>query len=148
KHSSGALIQVAVTCSPVRDESGHPIAVSCIARDIRQQKLQERLLAESHRRLKQALESADLSLWDWDVASSRVHYDEAFARLLGYSPSELPSEARPWGGLIHPDDAKRVGDCIDSHLAGNCELGELEFRVRRRDGEWVRVVARGLCVAH
>ena len=43
RHRTGALIQVAVTCSPVRDETGHLIAVSCIARDIRQQKLQERL---------------------------------------------------------------------------------------------------------
>jgi diguanylate cyclase (GGDEF)-like protein/PAS domain S-box-containing protein len=148
KHRSGALIQMAITCSPVRDETGHLIAVSCIARDIRQQKLQERLVAEGHRRLKQALESGDLSLWDWDVAGSRVHYDDAFARLLGYGPGELPSEARPWEGLIHPDDATRVTSRIDSHLAGNCELGELEFRVRRRDGEWLWVAARGRVAGH
>jgi diguanylate cyclase (GGDEF)-like protein/PAS domain S-box-containing protein len=148
RHSSGALIQVAVTCSPVRDETGHLIAVSCVARDIRQQKLQERLVAEGHRRLKLAVESADLSLWDWDIAGSRVHYDDVFARLLGYSPGELPSGARPWDGLIHPDDAPRVAGRIDSHLAGNCGFGELEFRVRRGDGEWLWVAARGRVAAH
>ena len=113
RHRTGALIQVAVTCSPMRDETGRAVAVSCIARDIRQQKLQERLVAEGHRRLKQAVESADLSLWDWDVAGSRVHYDDAFARLLGYDPGELPSDARPWDHLIHPDDAVRVAGRLD-----------------------------------
>ncbi len=143
RHRNGTIIPVAVTCSPMRDETGRVIAVSCIARDIRQQKLHERLVAESHRRLKLSLESADLSLWEWDVAASRMHYDDTFARLLGYGPGELPGAARPWDGLIHPEDEQRVADRIDSHLAGNYDFCELEFRVRRRDGEWLWVSARG-----
>ena len=143
RHRNGALIQVAITCSPVRDETGGVTAVSCIARDIRQQKLQERLIAEGHRRLKLAFESAELSLWDWDVSASRMHYDDGFARLLGYGPGELPGAARPWGGLLHPDDEQRVTNRIDSHLAGDGDFCELEFRVRRRDGECLWIAARG-----
>jgi diguanylate cyclase (GGDEF)-like protein/PAS domain S-box-containing protein len=146
-HRSGALIQVAVTCSPARDQTGRLVGVSCIARDIRQQKLQERLVAEGHRRVKLAVESADLSLWDWDIAGARMHYDDFFPRLLGYSPSELPGGARPWEGLLHPDDAPRVASRIDAHLAGTCDFGEIEFRVRRRDGEWLWVAARGRVAA-
>jgi diguanylate cyclase (GGDEF)-like protein/PAS domain S-box-containing protein len=131
----------------VRDDTGQVTAVSCIARDIGQQKLQERLMAEGHRRLKSAVESADLSLWDWDIPASRVHYDDTFARLLGYSPHELPRAARPWEGLIHPEDAAGVSDRIDSQLCGNSELCELEFRVRRRDGGWLWVAARGRVAA-
>ncbi len=146
RHRNGTMIQVAVTCSPMRDESGQVTAVSCIARDIRHQKLQERLVAEGHRRLKLALETAGLSLWDWDIAASRVHHDDAFARLLGYAPGELPHSSRLWEGLIHPDDAPRVAEHIECHLAGRCELFELEFRVRSRDAEWLWVGARGRVV--
>ncbi|HTS52114.1 MAG TPA: PAS domain S-box protein, partial [Burkholderiales bacterium] len=146
RHRDGTMIQLAVTCSPVRDERGEVTAISCIARDIRQQKLQERLLAEDHRRSKLALESAGLSLWDWDIPASRVHHDDAFARLLGYAPGDMPRSSRPWEGMIHPDDARRLADHIECHLAGRCEFFELEFRVCSRDGKRLWIGARGRVV--
>jgi PAS domain-containing protein len=106
----------------MRDEAGRVTAVSCVARDIRHQKLQERLVADGYRRLRLALDSADLSLWDWDIPASRVHYDEAFARLLGYTPGEMPAASRLWEGLIHPEDAPGVAEQIACNLADRCEF--------------------------
>jgi diguanylate cyclase (GGDEF)-like protein/PAS domain S-box-containing protein len=146
RHRNGTMIQVTVTCSPLRDEAGRVTAVSCVTRDILRQKLQERLVVEGHQRLKLALDSADLSLWDWDIPASRVHYDDAFARQLGFAAGELMPGARLWHGLIHPDDAALVAERIDSHLAGQSEFCDVEFRARRRDGEWLWVGARGRVV--
>jgi diguanylate cyclase (GGDEF)-like protein/PAS domain S-box-containing protein len=146
RHRNGTMLQVTVTCSPMRDEAGQVTAVSCVARDILHQKLQERLVVEGHQRLKLALESADLSLWDWDIPALRVHYDDAFNRLLGYAPGELASASRLWDGLIHPDDAALVAERIACHLDERCEFCDVEFRLRRRDGEWLWVAARGRVV--
>jgi len=146
RHRNGTMLQVMVTCSPIHDDAGRVTAVSCVARDILRQKLQERLVVEGHQRLKLALESADLSLWDWDIPGSRVHYDDAFSRLLGYAPGELTSAARLWDGLIHPDDTALVAERIDCHLREQREFCDVEFRLRRRDGEWMWVAARGRVV--
>ena len=82
RHKNGTVIQVAVTCAAIRAHTGEVTAVACIARDIRRQKLQERLVGESHQRLKLALESAALALWDWDIPGGRVFYSDELAGLL------------------------------------------------------------------
>jgi PAS domain S-box-containing protein len=130
----------------MRDEAGTVTAVSCVARDIRHQKLQEHLIAESHQRLKLSLESAGSSLWDWDILASRVHYDEAFCRMLAYKPAELPEAGRPWEGLLHPDDVATVDQRLEDHLEGHTAMCELEFRVRARHGDWIWIGARGRVV--
>lgn len=143
----GERIEVSVSAAPLRDASGVIVGISSILRDIRLQKQQERLVLEGDQRLKLALESAGLSLWDWDIPGSQVHYDDAFARLLGYGPGELPLASSLWEGLAHPDDAALVAERIDCHLRDLCDFCELELRVRARAGDWVWISARGRVVA-
>jgi diguanylate cyclase (GGDEF)-like protein/PAS domain S-box-containing protein len=143
RHRNGTMIPVAITCSAMRDHNGNVTAVSCVARDIRRQKLQEHLVNENYQRLKLALDSAELSLWDWDIPASRVHYDEAFAKLLGYKPGELPEDRRPWETLLHPEDAQAVNERINAHIQDPSGACELEFRARTQTGGWLWLGARG-----
>ncbi len=147
RHRNGTIISVAMTCSPMRDEAGQVIAVSCVARDIRSEKLQEHLVSQSHQRLKLALESAELSLWDWDIPAARVHYDEAFSKMLGFHTGEIADAHRPWEGLLHPEDAPLVEQRLAAQLAQRRGFCELEFRLRTRNGEWLWVGARGRVVS-
>ena len=147
RHKNGTIIQVSVTCSPIRDDRGQVTAVCCIARDIRKDKLQERLIGESYQRLKAALESAALCLWDWDVPAGRVFYSEEFAALLKMSPGELPQDDSPCQHLAHPDDAASLNARLQAHLRDESESFEFEFRVRARDDEWKWVIARGRLVS-
>ncbi len=147
RHRNGTIIPVAITCSAIRDQNGNATAISCVARDIRRQKLQEHLVSENYQRLKLALESAALSLWDWDIPASRVHYDEAFGKLLGYKPGELPEDRRPWETLLHPEDAAAVSQRIEAQLPASSGTCELEFRARTEAGEWMWLGARGRVVA-
>jgi diguanylate cyclase (GGDEF)-like protein/PAS domain S-box-containing protein len=146
RHRNGTIIPVAVTCSAIRGVDGQILATSCVARDIRRQKLQEHLVSENYQRLRLALDSAALSLWDWDIAASRVHYDEAFAKLLGYKPGELPEDRRPWETLLHPEDASAVSERIDAYLQSSSGACELEFRARSQSGKWMWLGARGRVV--
>ena len=147
RHKNGTMIQVSVTCSPIRDDHGQVTAVCCIARDIRKDKLQERLIGESYQRLKAALESAALCLWDWDVPAGRVFYSEEFAALLEMSPGELQQDASPCQHLAHPDDVTSLDARLQAHLRGESDSFEFEFRVRARDEEWKWVIARGRLVS-
>ncbi len=67
----------------------------------------QRKLSESYQRLKFALESAALSLWDWDIAAGAVTYSEEFARMLGFSATELPRDSHLCEHLVHGEDAAR-----------------------------------------
>ena len=47
---------------------------------------------------------------------------------------------------VHPDDLARRSATISDHLAGRTSASEVEYRVRREDGGWRWVRARGLSV--
>jgi diguanylate cyclase (GGDEF)-like protein/PAS domain S-box-containing protein len=59
--------------------------------------------------------------------------------VLGYEPDELVA-ARPFG-LVHPEDAERVGRLLRSVLTGQAERQEAIYRFRHRSGRWIWVEA-------
>ncbi|HEU5283507.1 MAG TPA: PAS domain S-box protein [Burkholderiales bacterium] len=147
RHKNGTVIQVAVTCSPIRAHTGEVTAVACIARDIRRQKLQERLVGESHQRLKLALESAALALWDWDIPGGRVFYSDELAGLLQLAPGPLPQDAFPCQHLAQPEEAAGLQERLAAHLREPGELFERELPVLAGSGEGTLLLMRGRVVS-
>ncbi len=49
-----------------------------------------------------------------------------------------------WLGFIHPDDRHAYSEDIDAVLSGRKHFHDIAYRVRNRDGEYVRVVCKGV----
>lgn len=49
-----------------------------------------------------------------------------------------------WLGFIHPDDRHAYSEDIDAVLSGRKHFHDITYRVRNRDGEYVRVVCKGV----
>ena len=103
-------------------------------------------LAESRQRLKLALQGADLGLWDWDVVTGKVIFNDRLAEMLGYQAGELEPHVSTWENLIHPDDLQEAKGKLMAHLRGETEFFESEHRARHKNGEWVWVMDRGAVV--
>jgi two-component system sensor histidine kinase/response regulator len=86
---------------------------------------------------------ADLGLWDWDVVSGRVVFNDRWARMLGYRPEELDGSVETWKSLVHPEDLPRVTEALQAHLDGLAPVYETEHRLRTRAGAWCWVLDRG-----
>ncbi|CAB1367351.1 sensor domain-containing diguanylate cyclase [Denitratisoma oestradiolicum] len=93
-----------------------------------------------------ALKGADLGTWDWHVPSSRVEFNERWARMLGYRPDELEGNLETWSRLVHPDDWLALNAVLEPHLRGDTPAYESEHRMRHKDGHWVWVLDRGRVV--
>ncbi|MBE7184077.1 MAG: EAL domain-containing protein [Methylobacterium mesophilicum] len=91
----------------------------------------------------QALDRAQLGLWDWDLLSGACFYSATWARMLGYSQEELAQASDLWLTLAHPDDREQAVASGDRHLAGATDIIETEMRLRHKDGHWVWVLDRG-----
>ena len=66
-------------------------------------------LRVSEERMSLAVESAQLALWDWDVANDRVWMTEEGRKFFGFEPDE-PLDYATLAGRVHPDDrAVRAG---------------------------------------
>lgn len=94
-------------------------------------------------RVELALKGADLGLWDWNVQTGEVYYDERFIRMLGYTPEEFAPRLSTWENLLHPEDAPRVQAALKAHLAGQTDIYETEHRLRGKSGQWVWVLDCG-----
>src|SRR6202042_705514 len=108
----------------------------------------ERALRESEERYALAMEGANEGHWDWDVQADRLFLSPKMKLLGGHSAdSEIFSRAS-WMAqiVIHPDDLPRFEAALQNHFAGLSPHYECEYRVRRPDGEWHWLHARGRCL--
>jgi diguanylate cyclase (GGDEF)-like protein/PAS domain S-box-containing protein len=91
----------------------------------------------------EALDRANLGVWDWDLRTGACFYSDTWYRMLGYEPGDLRPTGDLWLTLIHPDDRERAVASGDRHLRGECPVIEAEMRLRHKAGHWVWVLDRG-----
>jgi diguanylate cyclase (GGDEF)-like protein/PAS domain S-box-containing protein len=99
-------------------------------------------LVDSQNRFDLAMAGSNDGLYDWDLTRDTIDCSERLVELLGgYGPERI--EIRSLTDRIHPDDADRVRDRLISHLKGETEFFEDEFRIRDSEGAYSWVLARG-----
>lgn len=99
----GELIELSLTISPIRDQSGRIIGASKIARDISLQKKVERELRENEERLQTVIEASALGTWELDLLSGTPRYSKRYLEILGFKENQVPTHADLLKRL-HPDD--------------------------------------------
>jgi PAS domain S-box-containing protein len=103
-------------------------------------------LRKSKQRFQRAINGSFSGLWEWNVQQDAVWYSPRFRELLGYSAErEFPNKMQSWKSALHPDDAQRVFDAIDTHLQHQSGF-DVEYRLRTKTGEYRWFNARGLAI--
>ena len=124
---------------PITDPEGGVRSVGGVVVDISETKHAERELAENKDFLERVLGVTPEVIYIFDIVEQRnVFSNRQMLDLLGYSPEEIAemgSDVLP--RILHPDDR----DVIVAHhrRAVDLEDGEVlevEYRMRRPDGEW------------
>ena len=112
--------------------------------DISDQTLSEMRVRASREQLALVLASGDLGFWDWDLKSDIVVRNERCAQMLVVSMAEMIDNNRIWVDAVHPDDRLKLLRSLDLHLNGHSQNHNLEYRIRRKDGQviWVRDTGR------
>ncbi len=100
-------------------------------------------IAQSKERLDMAVRGAYLGMYDWDIVSGEVVFNDIWFRMLGYSPSEFPHHVETWKKLMHPDDAEWVFRTLNEYLNGAKAFYHAEFRLKTKDDSWKWISAQG-----
>ena len=98
-------------------------------------------LRVSEERMSLAVESAQLALWDWDVANDRVWMTDEGRKFFGFEPGE-PLHHATLAGRVHPDDRAVRATAIQHALATGGSY-EAEYRIILPDGSVRWIAARG-----
>ena len=90
-------------------------------------------LREAHERFTLATDCSRIGIWDWDVATDRLVWDDWMCRLYGLEPGGGRQSYEEWARFVHPDDRPAVERALRDALGGGTPF-ETEFRVVWRDG--------------
>ena len=107
-----------------------------VARDITERREREAELREMKERLELAVEGANLGVWDWDMETDAVTFNEQWASMLGYTLDELEPRLATWEDRVHPADMADVEAALDAHITGDEPLYDCEHRMEAKSGDW------------
>ena len=116
-----------------RDHKGRVLRVIGTDTDITDIKAAETERTRLSERLSMAANAADLAVWDYDIATDTMTWDNRLFAMVGIPLKAEPLRNRDWAHLIHPDDRARTMAVGEKALRQK-EAVTTDFRVIRPDG--------------
>lgn len=100
-------------------------------------------LQDAVRRLRLAVEHANVGLWVWDLESNRLEYSPEWKKQLGYVGDEISDSFTEWECRLHPDDREAAVAYVRRFLESGETAYRQEFRLRHKDGSYRRILSQG-----
>ena len=101
--------------------------------DITERKKTENALHQTSTRLALATRAGGVGVWDFDIVSNRLEWDDHMFALYGADKKKFNHLYTFWVAWIHPDDRKKCDDEIQLAILGDKEF-DTEFRICWPDG--------------
>lgn len=95
-------------------------------------------LLHNAERLKLATEAAGVGVWDYNLESGRLTWDDAMFSIFGQDPAKFSSTYDDWRDTVLPEDLAEAESALQTAIHGQ-EPFNTSFRILRGDGE-VRII--------
>ncbi|AZK45238.1 sensor domain-containing protein [Paenibacillus lentus] len=101
-------------------------------------------LRVSEERFRLATRGSGAVIWDIDPALGTYFVSDRFYDLLGYERGEVELTVHGLKKIIHPDDWVDTERSRQACLSGCTPVYESEYRIRKKDGEYLWMQVRGI----
>jgi PAS domain S-box-containing protein len=136
---SGEEFAIEDSAAPIKNSRGEVLGAVLAFRDISERYRAEQSLAMSRERLDLATSAAQIGIWEWNISTSDVVWDENYRRQFDFPPGKLRGSQSETLAKLHAEDQGRVMEIV--HLS-HVERRPYEalYRVVRNDGQvaWIR----------
>ncbi len=109
---------------------------------------QLRTIEESNARFRLVARATNDVLYDYDVRTGRIVWNDALQRVLGYNGDVDAAGIQWWATQIHPEDSERVAMSLDRAMRSGAEGWSDSYRFAHRPvrGEpaWLDLMDRGI----
>ncbi|MFS0826939.1 hybrid sensor histidine kinase/response regulator [Pseudomonas phoenicis] len=128
---------------PLHGERGEHLGFMKILRDRTHEHLAGRSIVEAQERHRLVAKATNDAIWDWDMASGQVQWNDALNEAYGHSLDHGQMGYQWWVAHIHPEDRDRVYTSIRAVIDGVGTTWSDGYRFQRADGSYAEVLDRG-----
>ena len=97
----------------------------------------------SEERFRLLAKATNDAIWDWDITSNALWWNEGFQTLFGYQLEEIEPTTRSWTTRVHPEERGEVIRSLERAISDGKNSWSAEYRFRRVDGTYAFVLDRG-----
>ena len=127
---------------PIRGRDGAIEGAIAVNQDVTEARRAEQALRESEERYRIVARATQDVVYDYDMASGSVYWNDAVCTVFRYPAEEVASDIAWWRERIHAEDIDRVSASMAAAMARDDESWLLEYRFRRADGSYATVLDR------
>lgn len=102
---------------------------------------------DSRERLDLIVNATGIGIWDWQVQSGELSFNDRWAEMLGYTRAQLePIAFSTWSEMLHPKSLQEAQVALAQHFDGERDVYEIELQLKHKAGHYVWVLASGKVV--
>ncbi|CAN7167367.1 EAL domain-containing protein [Acidovorax delafieldii] len=143
---AGRHFWVRTTGQAVRDAEGRIVRIQGAFQDISAQHQARQARRESEERFHLVSRATADAVWDWNLHTDAMWWNEGMQTLFGVPLDQLPPDSTSWTLRLHPDDSEEVLEGIHAAIDGTANHWSDEYRFRRQDGSYAWVLDRGFLI--
>lgn len=122
-----------------RDSEGTAIRLGGLSRDVTEQRKFEEKIRFDAQRLRLATQAAGIGIWEFDLASGDLEWDDEAYRLYGVPRKGASPGYSRWRDCVHPDDLEKIEETLQYSVKSGAPL-DSEFRIIRRSDQALRYI--------
>ena len=144
-HETGRSGWITEMNAPLRNTKDDIIGVIVTIRDITDHKHAQDELQEATQRLRLAIDSGRLGIWDRDIRSDALVWDDRMFEIYGIDRDSFTGDFEAWKKCILPDDLAGALEANRATVRGEREY-DTEFRIMHPDGTVKNIKANGIVI--
>lgn len=132
-----------ISAEPILNHKDEIHQLICTYYDITALKRVEDDLKLSREKLNIALENGNIGVWEWDLSTNKVEWDDRIEKMFGLAPGSFGGTYSDVEHLIHDEDLDHVRKSINEAIHGDKPL-ETIFRTKSEEDRTRYITSKAL----
>ncbi|WP_022729813.1 PAS domain S-box protein [Fodinicurvata sediminis] len=143
---TGEEIWLELDIVPLANEKGWYTHWVSVERDITARKKADEAIRINEERFRLLAKATNDVIWDWDLRTNEVWWNESISHQFGYDRKELEPGPESWMRRIHPEDRDRTVASLEDVIEGRSSNWVEEYRFLDARSQVHIVVDRGFVI--